>query len=89
MLQQKSSKDWQITVTYKAENPKKKFTGSKIGVKSVIIVNSVNSFNSVSSFNSVNCVNSVNSDNSVHSVSIYSAVLPPSLMVFFGQSYHF
>ena len=37
------------------------------------VSNSVNSVNSVNSFNSVNSVNSVNS---------YSAVLPPSPMVF-------
>ena len=37
-------------------------------------------FNSVNSVNSVNIVNSVNSVNCVNS---YSAVLPPSLMVFF------
>ena len=41
------------------------------------VSNSVNSVNSVNSFNSVNSVNNVNSVNS------YSAVLPPSPMVFF------
>ena len=39
-----------------------------------------NSVNSVNSVNSFNCVNSVNNVNSVNS---YSAVLPPSPMVFF------
>ena len=43
------------------------------------VSNSVNSVNSVNSFNSVNSVNNVNSVNSVNS---YSAVLPPSPMVF-------
>ena len=49
-------------------------------VNSVNIVNSVNSKNSVNSGISVNSVNSVNGVNSVNS---YSAVLPPSPMVFF------
>ena len=39
-----------------------------------------NSVNSVNSVNSFNCVNSVNNVNSVNS---YSAVLPPSPMVFY------
>ena len=39
-----------------------------------------NSVNSVNSVNSFNCVNSVNN---VNSVNCYSAVLPPSPMVFF------
>ena len=38
--------------------------------------------NSVNIFNSVNSVNSVNRFNSVNSVNSYSAVLPPSPMVF-------
>ena len=46
-------------------------------VKGVIRVNSVNSVNSV------NCVNSVNS---VNRVSILSAVLPPSVMLFFNRN---
>ena len=43
-------------------------------------VNSVEQCRTVS--NSVNSINSVNSDNSVNSVNSYSAVLPPSPMVF-------
>ena len=42
------------------------------------VSNSVNSVNSFNSVNSVHCVNSVNS---------YSAVLPPSPMVFFSCTF--
>ena len=46
------------------------------------ILDSVNSVNIVNSVNSVNSVNNVNSVNSVNIVGSYSAVLPPSPMVF-------
>ena len=48
--------------------------------------NSVNHVNGVISVNSLNSVNCVNSVNSVNSVSILSAVLPPSVMLFFNRN---
>ena len=50
---------------------------------SPLIIRYVNSGNHVNSVNSVNSVNIVNSINSVNS---YSAVLPPSPMVFFDDT---
>ena len=56
-------------------------------IRHVNSINHVNSVNSINSVNSVNSVNSINSVNSVNSVNSYSAVLPPSPMVFlFFQS---
>ena len=43
---------------------------------------------SVNGVNSVNNINSVNSVSSVNSVNSYSAVLPPSPMVFFISASH-
>ena len=47
-----------------------------------------NSVNSVNHVNSANSVNSVNIVNSVNSVNSYSAVLPPSPMVFCETKIH-
>ena len=59
-------------------------------MKGFLIMLHVNSVNHVISVNSVNIVNSVNSVNSVisvNSVNSYSAVLPPSPMVFFSLQF--
>ena len=61
---------------------------SLISVNSVSGGSSVNNINSVNSENSVNSSNSVNSGNSVNGVqAVYSAVIPPSLMVFYHFKY--